>query len=242
MPLMLQVMERAVEADLAEPALNLAEVADWVGSMILDGGQRDKPLKKHDLLKVRDLFRTIHVYEKAIEACRLALALDPDRHGRWWGKARIWRPSPPSRNPTRGDQGQGRKYLPHFRSRPGQAGRFGRTRPDRQDRKHHRSADRHPPGRDRSRTRYDPIKYAKLADALQEKETDESQSEAVAIYKELWEKTKQYLYKEQAGTTQIKMINRPGLRGLKKAAEEKPKDEQGGGGSLQATCLYAARV
>ncbi len=72
-PLMLQVMEpHFVEADLAEPALNLAEVADWVGSMILDGGQRDKPLKKHDLLKVRDLFRTIHVYEKAIEACRLA--------------------------------------------------------------------------------------------------------------------------------------------------------------------------
>ncbi len=71
----------------------------------------------------------------------------------------------------------------------------------------------------------DPIKYAKLAETLQEKETDESQSEAVAIYKELWEKTKQYLYKEQAGTTQIKMINRQ-LRGLKKAAEEKPKDEQ----------------
>ncbi|MDX1681744.1 MAG: hypothetical protein R3336_01365 [Phycisphaeraceae bacterium] len=74
---MIDVMSRAVDAEQAFGDYNFAEVAYWVGNMIIEAGQTDKPPTKSDFLKVRDLFIAIDAYQKAVDACRLATDLDP---------------------------------------------------------------------------------------------------------------------------------------------------------------------
>lgn len=75
---MIALMEKAVEADSQVVDYNLAEVAYWVGELILDRGQSEKSPSKDELLKVRDLYTEIEVWDKAAQACRMALALAPD--------------------------------------------------------------------------------------------------------------------------------------------------------------------
>lgn len=75
---MLAVMEKAVEADSASVEFNLAEVAYWLGELILEKNQTEKPPTKDELLKVRDLFSEIEVWDKAGLACQMALELAPD--------------------------------------------------------------------------------------------------------------------------------------------------------------------
>jgi tetratricopeptide (TPR) repeat protein len=74
---MMDVMARAVEVHESEPELAMGEVAYWIGMMILEKGETDRPPAKRDLVLLRDLFAKIGAFAPAVAACRMALQFDP---------------------------------------------------------------------------------------------------------------------------------------------------------------------
>lgn len=77
--MMLNVMERAVEADaVKEEKANIGEVAYFFGEMVFDQNRTSKPLNQGDLIKLATLFRSLEKYDKAIEAAKYALQMDLD--------------------------------------------------------------------------------------------------------------------------------------------------------------------
>lgn len=75
---MMDVMERAVEADQALPVLHLGEFAQWVGKLALEFARGQKKTGLNDYLHLRDLFAAVGAFEQAITACQLALSLKPN--------------------------------------------------------------------------------------------------------------------------------------------------------------------
>lgn len=74
---MLSVMEFAVQADDGQEEFNFGEVVLWIGTLILDKQETDRPPKKDEYVKLCDQFMAIGRYDKAIEAARRALEIDP---------------------------------------------------------------------------------------------------------------------------------------------------------------------
>ncbi len=74
-----EVMKLAVAADQEEGNGDyaLGEVAFWIGSMAMDFNATSKKPSKSLLLDIRDRFSEIGRYDKAVEANRRALSLDP---------------------------------------------------------------------------------------------------------------------------------------------------------------------
>ena len=68
---MVQFMGKAVEANAAEELINLGEVAYWIGEQAMVRMTQTGKFKH--VLKVRDYFAQIGAYDKAVEACRLAI-------------------------------------------------------------------------------------------------------------------------------------------------------------------------
>ena len=77
---MVDVMEKAVDADEAEEDRNLGEIVHWIGVMILEKGETEKPPTKAEMLKVRDLFSKVGAWEESVNATRAAIQLDPNDH------------------------------------------------------------------------------------------------------------------------------------------------------------------
>ena len=77
--LLLSAMQQAVAADgEVGDDTNLAEVAYWMGELALPIIRANKGGNASQFLKLRDLFREIGSYDKAVEACRFALNLKPN--------------------------------------------------------------------------------------------------------------------------------------------------------------------
>lgn len=74
---MLAVMKNAAEATDAYDGIAMGEVAYWIGSLALELNSQRKQ-SKTIYLKARDLFAQIGAFDKAVEACRLAIQQDPD--------------------------------------------------------------------------------------------------------------------------------------------------------------------
>src|SRR5262249_20975700 len=55
-------------------------LANWIGELLVfrQPPQRDRPPKKADLVKLRDLFKAIRMYEHAIECGKAAISMDRD--------------------------------------------------------------------------------------------------------------------------------------------------------------------
>jgi len=73
---MLTVMKHAADANDEVDNVSLGEVAYWIGSIALEVNTQQKR-DKSTYLKLRDYFAQIGAYDKAVEACRFALQLDP---------------------------------------------------------------------------------------------------------------------------------------------------------------------
>ncbi len=67
----LKVMENAVAADLGE-------VAYWIGDHAMDANRAAKRPSKFVYTRVRDLYVELEAYSKSVEACQLAVQLDPN--------------------------------------------------------------------------------------------------------------------------------------------------------------------
>ncbi len=73
----LTLMERAMDAEDEHDEYNFGEVAHWVGTLVLEKNETDRPLVKDDLLKLLDLFSRIGSFTQAVTCCRWAMELDP---------------------------------------------------------------------------------------------------------------------------------------------------------------------
>lgn len=214
---MVDVMEKAVEAEEAEPDLHMAELAYWVGNMILEKGETDKQPTKQEFLKLRDLFSRIDAWQQAVEAARAAMQLDPKddvladelkdleaelamAKGNYTNAAR---------DAVRDKEAQEALL---------QEGTLSKTE----------SAADQIIARRRQEFEEDPQNTEvrlKLVKALVDKDSQETENEAIKLLGEALEQTGQYRHKAMIGDIRIKQLNRD-MRRLKAEADAHPKDEK----------------
>lgn len=214
---MMDTMERAVDADDAEDELMLGEVAFWVGNMILEKNETDKPPKKADILKVRDLFERIGAWEEAGNATRKAMEIDPDdtdlpeqlkeieaevamAKGNYDGAAV---------ESQRDAESQAQREAESQLSKTDQAAEqlIAKARAD---------VEENPEDVDLR---------IKLIRALAERNNEEAENEAIALLEKTFEETGQHRHKTMIGDIRIKQMNRQ-LRDLKGAAKADPKNAE----------------
>lgn len=222
--LMRDVMKWAVEADQAEPELNLAEVAYWVGGLALEfNAQTPKP-DKNLYIQLRDLFAQIQAFDKAVDACKMALRLDPNNE-KLLGELKNLEAE---KTMQEGGYSSGQKV---------EEGGFRRFVRDTQKQRELEQSDAIAKtasavdemiARRRAEFEEDPQdldRLQKLVDALVAKEVDETENEAIKLLKQAWDQTGQYRYKVRIGDIQMKQLNRR-IRQLKAQADQNPDDAE----------------
>ncbi|MEM9420837.1 MAG: hypothetical protein AAGA25_17560 [Planctomycetota bacterium] len=212
--LMRDFMKRAVDANEAEPDLNLAEVAFWIGSMALDIPGL-KP-KSKDFIQLRDLFARIGVYDKAVIACKKAYALDPKNDNLLAELKDLEAQNYSSKN-TSTEEGGFRENLKDDDA--ALEAQQGNTRAvsvvDQNIAKRRDEYEEDPEDIDR---------LSKLVDALLKKEEYEEEEEAMKLLGKAHEQTGQYRHKVRIGDIKMKQYNRE-LRDIKKNLEVAPGDD-----------------
>ncbi len=213
---MVEVMTQAVEADQADPSLHFSEVAYWVGTLVLEANKAAKKPSESIYVKVRDLFSKIDAFDKAAEACSLAIQLNPHDH----------------------DLLQSLKDLEAELTI--QAGRYGEgfrstvADEDKQRQLEQEASISKPASAvdemvERHRAAFeedpqDPDKLQKFVATLLQKDTDDAEDEAIELLEDAWTQTGQYRIKVQIGDIRMKRFNRQ-LRQLGKMTKENPQDE-----------------
>ncbi|MCC7145648.1 MAG: hypothetical protein IT443_04310 [Phycisphaeraceae bacterium] len=221
MSLMLDMMEKAVEAAEAEPELHLGEVAYWVGTLVLEFGRKSRKTPDKVFIKSRDLFARIGSFDKAVEACRLALSLRPD-------DAKLLDDLKDLETEMTLKQGA---Y-----AEAGKEGGFKSFVKDMDKQRaleQEQAVDRTESVLDEVIARYrkeyeanqDVDLLEKLVGALLQKGDDASEAEAMTRLKEAWERTEQYRFKVRHGDIAIRQINRK-IRVLRQAAKDNPQDAE----------------
>ena len=219
--LMVEVTARAVEADEAEQELHLGELAYWVGSLVLEMNQGAKKPSKDLYVKVRDLFTRIGAYDKAVEACRLAVQLDPQNGGlihdlkNLEAELAIHRGGFEERGVEEGGSRQLVRDMDKQKALE-QEESISKTVSDVEQIIERRRAEY-----EQSPDDLDVLK--KLVAALVQRETDESEAEAIDLLTAAHERTGQYRFKVEVGDIRIKQMNRQ-FRKLRLASEAAPED------------------
>ncbi|MEX0886577.1 MAG: hypothetical protein WD009_09075 [Phycisphaeraceae bacterium] len=208
--LMRDVMKHAVDADEAEPELRLSEVAYWVGGLILEN-----PANKNKAIwvEVRDLFSRIEAWAQACDACRHALRADPNNEK----LLKDLKDLEAERTMQEGGYSSGEG------AEEGGFRRFVRDA-DKQrtlerddaitsttDAIDERIAER------RAAYEEDPQdleRLGKLVEALVQRETDETEKEAIDLLAKAGEQSGQYRYRVRIGDIKMKRFNRQ-MRALK---------------------------
>lgn len=203
---------------------NMAEVAYWVGAMVLESNASAKRPDKSLYLKTRDLFARISAFDKAVEACRRALALDPtnsDLQGDLKNlEAERTMQEGGYSDKKSAEEGGFRQFV-RDEDKQRQLDQEGRIR------KSGTAAEEIIASR-RAEWEEDPqdmARLVKLVDALLKRETPESEKEAVELLNQAAEQTGQYRFKTRVGDIRMKQFNRL-LRQLRTKREESPGDEQ----------------
>lgn len=219
---MRDVMKHAVDADQQNDDLNLAEVAYWVGTLLIDAnaqGKNDKGL----FVEAKDLFVEIGAYDKAVEACRRALAQDPNNADLIHDLKNLEAENTMQKGGYSGAKVQEGGFRNFVRDADKQRAleqedMISKTGSAAEDIIARRRAefDEDPQDMDRR---------IKLVDALLARETPETEKEAIELLRQAWEETGQYRYKVRIGDIQMKQYNRV-LRQLKARVQEHPDDEE----------------
>ena len=210
----LRLLEFAVETNQKYPEISLEEFAYWVGEFALEQCQNTKKSDKAQILKICDLYTKIGAFDKAIEACRLALALDPQNDD----MLRLFKDLEAEQSISDGVYS-------------GKAGGFRDAIKDadlQQDLENQDAITRTKfvvdSNIERRRQDYeedpeDLDRLAKLVNALLEKKDTASQTESIELLQQAWENTSQYKYKLRIGDIRMSQ-----MREKLKAAKEKLKD------------------
>ncbi len=219
--LMRDVMKHAVAADGEHPDLHLGEVAYWVGVLVLNAAVAGKP-DKGVLLSLIDLFAAVGRFDKAVEACRHAIGLDPTNSE----LQNRCKELDAEHAMAKGNYGKGAKvaeggYRNQIKDGDAQ-GALQRARGshaqqsdvDTMIEQRRREFDEDPQDVDRR---------MKLVDALLKKPSPETEREAVELLNAAWDTTGQYRYKVRAGDILMRQLTRH-VRELRQRAHEAPDD------------------
>ena len=213
--LMREFMKKAVEADEAEPSLNLGEVAHWIGSMALDIPGLKPKVK--EFIQVRDLFARLGEYDKAVEACKKALRLDIGNQ-QIMSELKNLEAERYSRKNTENSEGgdfRGNIKDAEFAQEAQQGNTRAVSAVDAAIEKRRSEYEENPEDVDL---------LGKLVDALLKKEEYAEEEEAIKLLHRAHDDTGQYRYKMRAGDVKMKQFNRE-LRDLKKNLQVAPGDE-----------------
>ncbi len=214
--LMTEFMKRCVEADEAVGQdINIGEVALWIGTIALDWNQQTKADKKV-YLTLTDLFAAVGAYDKAVEACRHALQQDP-------GNSQLMQQLKDLEAENTMKKG---KYGEASREsiKGGEEEALARQEEHRID-KTEDAKDRMI-ARRRAELEEDPQdldKMQKLVDALVQKQSNESEKEAIKLLHDAWESTGQYRFRVRKGDIEMRQIARY-LRSLRAKVQQNPDD------------------
>jgi tetratricopeptide (TPR) repeat protein len=213
--LMITAMQRAVEADEAEQDLRLGEFAYWIGSLILQ--PRAKPATLSQLIEVRELFARVNAFDKAVEACKMILALDP---GNGQHLQRL-KDLEAEKTMQLGNYGGGKQG--DFRDNIKDADKQRELEQDDAIAKTDQVIDQTITRRraELEESPDDVDRVSKLVDALILKESDSTDDEAMRVLGDTWGKSGQYRFKQRLGDVKIRQFNRQ-LRVLKPIAEASP--------------------
>jgi len=211
----------AVDAFETEEELNIGEVAFWVGEIWLPMiGQQKKPSQKKFLL-AKELFIRLDRYDKAVEACRKAAALNPS-DTKLLLELKDLQAEQMMSEKKYGSGGEG-----DFRENLKDADKQEAIQQEEQIRKSGSDAD-DIIARRRTEHEEDPQdapKMQKLVDALVQRESAESEREAIELLHKAWEESGQYRLRVRMGDIKMKQFNRV-LRQIKARIDKNPADQE----------------
>ncbi|MCC7407266.1 MAG: tetratricopeptide repeat protein [Phycisphaeraceae bacterium] len=221
--LMLEVMEKAVAALKAEPDLHMEEFVFWIGEMVIKFGRGNRKTTEKVFIQARDLFAEAGIYEKAVEACKYALALRPD-DAKLLDELKNLEAEATLTTGAYGDAG-------------GQEGGYRRMVRDAEKQRALEQQDAlvrtgsvQEELIDRLRREYgekpeEPDRLDKLVNALIQTNEEADEGEAVKLLREAFERTGQYRYKVRSGDVIIRQSNRK-LRALRDKLKANPSDAE----------------
>jgi tetratricopeptide (TPR) repeat protein len=216
-----ETFKAAVEAFEVEEELHLGEVAFWIGEIWLPMiGQQKKPSQKK-FMAAKELFVRLDRYDKAVEACRKAAAINPG-DSRLLSELKDLQAEQMMSEKKFGTGGDG-----DFRKNIKNADEQAAIQQESQIRKSGSDAEEII-ARRRAEYEEDPqdaAKMQKLVDALVARETGESEKEAIALLQKSWEETGQYRLRVRMGDIQMKQFNRV-LRQIKARIDKNPDDQE----------------
>lgn len=206
----LTVMENAVR-------IGAEEVAYWVGELVVDANQKAKKPNKQVYVKAKDLFRELQAFDKAAEACQLALQMDPNNDD----LAHELRDLQTEATMVKAKYGE--SFQESIRDADKQRAleaddaiaATGSQIEDRIQRLRQEYEDNPEDGE----------RAVRLVRALLERQDKESEEEAIKLLEESWERTGQYRFKMQIGDIRMRQYNRA-IRELRKRMEQKPEERE----------------
>ncbi len=221
LPLMVKMMAKAVEADEAEEELNLGEVAFWVGNKVLEGYQSSRRPNIALLVQLRDLFTQVGAWDRAVDACKLAIEFASDNQRDLLLNELKDLEAELMVHETREKAKEGGGYLGQVKDLDKQRALDAsdqiakdETQADKEI-NHLREEWQTNPG--------NADVFQKFVKALVSRGTQESESEAMALLNKAYNDTNNYRYKVQAGDVKMRQLSRL-LRTLK---ERMATDETG---------------
>ena len=200
---------------------NLGEVAYWIGKIALENHVQSGKVKKGVLQALRDNFAAVGAFDKAVEACRYMVRLDPDNSGLLAELKNLEAENTMQQGGYSDSKAEEGGYRNFVRDAEGQRAleqeaTLRKTGSQADDIIARRRAEHEEDPEDQS-------KLVKLVDALAAKESNESEKEAIEFLRKLWQESGTYRFKMRMGDIQIKQINRY-LRQLRAQIEKDPEN------------------
>jgi tetratricopeptide (TPR) repeat protein len=215
----LKVMEEAMAATNADDEdIDLSEVAYWVGELAVEANRTAKRQSKAIYLKVRDLYVGMGAFDKAAEACALAVQLDPNNGQLIREFTNLQAETTMMKGGYSGEKGDFRKGVKDADKQAAleQESQIAKT-DDTKDQII-----------DRLRSEYndspdDIQRLEKLVRALNDKDEKASEDEGIKLLETAWEQGGQYRHKMWIGDIRMKQFKRA-LREAKAKAQASPDD------------------
>ncbi len=219
--LLVEVASHGADANEAEGQLDLGEVVFWAANMAMEQNAASKKPDKKTYVALKELFRRVGRWDKAVEATKRAIAvsggddnllaelkdLEAERtmqEGKYGG----------------GEEGDFRQNIKDSDEQKALA----------REKSTHGGGDANAQLIAQRRAEYedapeDTDKLTKLVDSLIRSEAIENENEAIKLLRGAHESTGQYRYRVRAGDIKMKQYNRV-VRQLSEMAEAAPEDEE----------------
>lgn len=217
-----EFFKHAVDAyEVEDEELNLGDVAFWIGEIWLPMISPQKKSNAKKFIQAKDLFAKLDRYDKAVEACRKAAAMNPN-DSKLLSELKDLQAEQMMSEKKFGT-GEGGDFRANIKDADGQAAL------QQEDQIHKSGSDAEAIiARRRAELEEDPqdtTKLQKLVDALVQSEVAENEKEAIGLLKKSWEETGQYRQRVRMGDIQMKQFNRV-LRQIKARIDKNPSDQE----------------